>query len=339
LLFILTSVDQLSENYSQITQSRNRVYLILFISVIKSPFSLLSIYKYIGKNESKVVYAMEMVRVVRQNYVRSVLNSGQIKVLELVYKYRFVSRQLLANSLGVKPENGLYEKLEILVKNGYLGKRFDKQLKLQNVPAAYYLSPAGIRSLQALPGHEYIGEPAIRLSYQNKTNVSNDFIASTLSVYEHTQLLQNQYPGLQVFTKRDTGRYDYFPQQLPDSFLSTPSDDPEHPHRFFFDIVSDRQPRSVLDRRIANYVEFFDGGGWDETGSELPVILLLSEWGPAERRIQRSVMSQLSRLESDLRVFTSTTTAVEKVTADKAVWTAIGEVDELVALDDIPVNP
>lgn len=281
---------------------------------------------------------MGMVRVVKQKYVRSVLNDGQIKVLELVYKYRFGSRQLLANSLGVKAENGLYEKLEILVKNGYLGKRFDKHLKLLGKPAAYYLAPKGIKALQTLPRHEDISDSAIKLSYQNKTTVSNSFIASTLSIYEHTQLLQRQYPGLKVFTKRDMINYSYFPLQLPDAFLSLPGNNPEQPHRFFFDIVSDRQPRSVLDRRIANYVEFFDGGGWDKTGSELPVILLLSEWSPAEKRIQRSVRVQLNRLESELRVFTSTTAAVENSPELGAIWTACDNPDELCDLEAISIS-
>ena len=33
---------------------------------------------------------------------RSVLKQGQIDILELIYKYRFVSRQLLSESLGIK---------------------------------------------------------------------------------------------------------------------------------------------------------------------------------------------------------------------------------------------
>ena len=271
----------------------------------------------------------------KQKYVRTTLNTGQISLLELIYKYRFVSRQLLAESLGVKPENGLYEKLEVLVKRGYLDKRFEKSLKLQGVPAAYYLTPKALRVLQELPGHEFITEATIKGSYKDKT-VSMSFVAHTLSVYKYTNLLRRRYPSLKTYTRREIVQHAYFPAQLPDAFLSLPTDDPKQPKRFFFDIVSDSLPRSALDRRIANYCAFFDEGGWDVTGSKLPTILLLSEWGPAEKRIQRNVRAQLNRSDmNDLEAYTSTTAALENLTSQAAIWTSVDDTDELAELSSL----
>lgn len=276
-----------------------------------------------------------MVRVVKQKYVRSTVNAGQIRLLELVYKYRFGSRQLLAESLGVKPENGLYEKLEVLVKHGYLGKRFEKPLKLQGVPAAYYLTPQGLRVLQEQPGHEAITEAVIKASYRDKT-VGMGFVIHTLNAYKYTNILKRQYEGLRVFMKRELGQYEYFPSQLPDAVLSLPTDDPKQPKRFFFDLVSDSMPRSVLDKRIANYCEFFDEGGWDITGSPLPIILLLSEWSAAEKRIQRNTRAQLNRSDmEELPVYTSTTTALDSPAGERAIWTSVEDTDELADLRSI----
>ena len=275
---------------------------------------------------------MDMVRVVKQKYARSTLNKGQIRLLDLVYKYRFGSRYLLADSLGVKPENGLYEKLEVLVRYEYLAKRFEKRLKLQAIPAAYYLTPKGLRVLQDLPDHEHITDAVIKASYKDKT-VGQDFVTHTLNVYKYTNLLKQHYPALNVYTKREISQYDYFPSQLPDTFLSLPTDDPQQPKRFFFDLVSDSLPRSVLDRRIANYCEFFEEGGWDVTGSDLPIILLLSEWGPAEKRIQRNVRIQLSRSDmEELTVFTSTVSALEHMADGRVIWTSVEDTDELLEL-------
>ncbi|HSX05412.1 MAG TPA: hypothetical protein VLF69_03020 [Candidatus Saccharimonadales bacterium] len=276
-----------------------------------------------------------MTRTVQQKYVRSALNKGQIELLDLVYKYRFVSRQLVAESLGVKPENGLYEKLEVLVRREYLGKRFDKRLKLQAVPAAYYLTPKALRDLQALPHHEGITDVVIKNSYKDKT-VGQDFIAHTLNVYKYTNLFMRRYPTLKVFTRRDMARYSYFPPQPPDAFLSLPTDDPKQPRRFFFDLISDTMPRSALDRRIASYCEFFDEGGWDVTGSDVPVLLLLSEWGPAEKRIQRNVRAQFSRSGmEELPAYTSTTSALEHMTGAAVIWTSVEDTDELAELSSI----
>lgn len=280
-----------------------------------------------------------MARVVKQKYVRNKLNDGQVKILELVYKYRFASRQLLAGSLGVKPQNGLYEKLEILVGHEYMGKRLDKSLTLEHVPASYYLTPKGLKYLRSLPGHEYVDDKAAYESYRDKSTTGNSFIRHRLNIYWRTQALQRQHPDLKVFTQRDMRRYSYFPERLPDAFLSLASGDPKHPHRFFLDIVRDRYSRNDLFNKLRGYADFFDEGGWDETGSEVPVLLLLCEWGPAEKSVQRFVRGQLSRLDSELRVYTNTFAAVGGASIDRAVWTDVHDTDEFVRLDDISVNP
>jgi len=272
-----------------------------------------------------------------QKYARSKLNQGQIEVLELLYKYRFGSRQLLAISLKVNAANGLYEKLEALVSNGYIDRRFDKRLKLQGKPVAYHLLPKGLRVLQALPRHEYINEQAMRLCYQNK-RVGNAHVEATLNIYKYTQHLQKQYPGLKVFTQQDMSHYSYFPKPLPDIFLSLPSTDVKNPHRFFLDIVQEHTPRYVLDRRLASYVEFFDEGGWDKVSSELPVLLVVNERNAAEKSTQRSVQAQLQRLGSELRAYTATVSAIENAAVDRSVWTDVNDTDDVVALDEISVN-
>lgn len=280
-------------------------------------------------------YAWNMVRSSEQKYVRSTLNTGQISLLELVYKYRFGSRNLIAESLNIKYGSGIYEKLEVLVKGEYLGKRFDKRLKLQALPAAYYITSKGLRVLQQQPDHKYITDGTVKASYKDKT-VSQDFITHTLNVYKYTNLLKRRYPALKVFTRRDMSRYSYFPSQLPDTFLSLPSDDPKRPKRFFFDLVPNNLPRHALNRRVANYCEFFDEGGWDTTESELPAILLLGESGTTEKRIQRNVRLQFNRLDmGELAVYTSTTKALEHMTNDATIWTSVEDSDELAALSSL----
>jgi len=272
---------------------------------------------------------------IKSKYIRNSLNPGQVKILDLVYKYRFVSRQSLAVSLGVKPGNGLYEKLEILVKHEYLGKRMEKRSIIENVPAGYYLTPKALKYLRSLPNHEHIDDQAFQESYRDKSTTGSAFVRHQLNVYREMLALQRQHPALKVFTRRDMRRYSYFPKKLPDAFLSLPSEDPQQPHRFFLDIVRDRQPRSELVNRLKVYTEFFDDGGWDETGSPVPVILLLCEWGPAEKSIQRLARRQLGKLDSDLRVFTTTFVHGK----DKVAWTSVYDVDEILSLDAITVNP
>lgn len=262
---------------------------------------------------------------------RSSLKQGQVAILELLYKYRFGSRQLLANSLGIKAGSSLYEKLEVLIKHDFINKRQEKHLKLLGIPAAYYLTPKGLRTLQALPDHDFITDSIIKASYKDKS-VSQTFVSHTLKVYQLTNALKRQYQDLKVYLRRDMSRYNYFPTNPPDAFLSLKVDDT--PKRFFLDVIPDSLPRIILDRRITGYCQFFEDGGWDATNSEHPTLLLVVEKGTTEARAQRAVRAALGRLdmEDEIGVYTTTFAAIENMDESGKVWTNVGDPDELLNL-------
>lgn len=267
------------------------------------------------------------------------LNDKQFELLYLVYKCRFATRDIIGNSLGINTGSSLHERLEVLVTHEYLGKRKDKRSTALNKPTVYYVAPKGIKALRTFPGYEHIGEQALRLSYQNKNTVSDEYVAQVLNICDLTMHLQRQYPGLKAFTPRETIKYTYFPEKLPERFLSLPSDNIEQPHRFFLDIVPDRQSRRVLEGRLLHYSEFFDSGGWDETDSPLPVILIVVEWGPSERSIQRFVRRVIEKADIGLKIYTSTAKAIQSTYDNLAIWNDAQDADDSVSLMDITINP
>jgi DNA-binding PadR family transcriptional regulator len=262
---------------------------------------------------------------------RTVLKQGQIDILELLYTYRFGSRQLVADGLNMKPDS-LYRKLEVLVKHGWVAKRQEARLKLTGTPAAYYLTPKGLRTLAALPDHEYITDSVIKGSYKDGT-VTQSFITQTLRVYAQANRLTAAYPNLRVFTRRNMSRYSYFPQPLPDLFLSLKQEEGQ-PKRFFLDVIPDSLPTKPLYQRITNYAEFFDEGGWEPVDTSPPILLLLGETGT---RIQRTTRSALYKAEIDeeLSVYTSTFGATENLLDNSAIWTSLDDPDELLALPEL----
>lgn len=264
---------------------------------------------------------------------RSDLKQGQIDILELIYKYRFVSRQLLAVSLGIKSGSSLHEKLGVLVKHGLVHKRLEPKLKLQGAPAAYYLTPKGLRFLQALPENEYISEAIIKGSYRDGT-VSQLFVNHTLCVYAMTNALKAFYPGLKVFMPRDMKQYPDFPDSLPDAFISLKVDNKSL--RFFLDVIPDNLPSKPLFQRITKYAEFFEGGGWDEMSNEYPALLFVGETGTTERRMRRIIKAALykAELDEELTILTTTIPAVENTSDEGKIWTSLDDPDELLALTD-----
>ena len=266
---------------------------------------------------------------------RSVLHQGQIEILGLLYKYRFGSRQLIAESLKVKAGSNIYEKLNVLIKHGFIAKRYDKSLRLQGLPAAYYLTPKGLKTLQSLDAWNYITEATIRSSYRDK-NISQSFINHTLDVYSCTNILVKTYPTLKVFMRRDMSRYSYFPNNPPDTFLSLKIGEKATPRRFFFDFISETTPRAAINHRIAQYIKFFDEGGWNETNSDLPKLLFLVETIATKKRllkVARAIRNQFD-MEDDIEIYITTANDIEHAGANR-IWISIDDPDSVLSLDDL----
>lgn len=263
---------------------------------------------------------------------RSVLLQGQIEILGLLYKYRFGSRRLLVDSLGVKSGSNLYEKLNVLMKHGFVARRYDKSFKLRGVPAAYYLTPKGLRRLQSIHGSKRVTEAVIKASYRDKV-VSQTFVNHVVGIYTHTNKLQHKYPSLKVFLRREMALYSYFPANPPDAFLSLKTAD--RLQRFFFDVVSKDTPPSAINRRLVNYMEFLDEGGWDATGSSLPKLLFLLENPSAENRLRRAAHAVRSRFDLDDEIEIYTATTENLVGEDVAIWSNIDEPGEVLSLDEL----
>lgn len=266
---------------------------------------------------------------------RSVLRQGQIEILGLLYKYRFGSRQLIAESLKVKAGSNIYERLNVLIKHGFIAKRYDKSLRLQGLPAAYYLTPKGLKTLQSLDAWNYITEATIRSSYRDK-NISQSFINHTLDVYSYTNMLAKTYPTLKIFTRRDMSRYSYFPNNPPDAFLSLKTGEETTPKRFFFDFISDDTPRSVIAKRIAQYMQFFSDGEWDATNSQIPILLFLTTKPAIKKHLMRSTRAIRGTFDMEDEVSIYAATIDQLLSAESGrIWEDIDGTDSLFPLDEL----
>ncbi len=170
---------------------------------------------------------------------RKELSSSQIAVVELLFKYRFGSVELLRSSLSLQTNAGLYRKLAILINKGYVGKRYDSRYKIVGKPAAYYLSPKGLSELRKLPKHESIDDNLIKYAYNDKRITSEQFIKHNLNIYKTSLQLTRLYPGLKFYTKRETKGLSYMPKNQPDAFVSLKPDNQAEPSRFFLDLIPD----------------------------------------------------------------------------------------------------
>ena len=113
---------------------------------------------------------------------RSVLGKRQHSILITLYRYRFGSCQLLAESLAMTPRN-VAARLTVLCNHGLVARRYTSHMKLQGKPAAYYLTARGLRVLQQIDNGPRVTAQLIKASYRD-AQVSQSFVDHVLAVYQ-----------------------------------------------------------------------------------------------------------------------------------------------------------
>lgn len=264
---------------------------------------------------------------------RSVIKQSQIDVLEVLYKYRYGSRLLLARALQAN-DSTLYKKLRVLVKHELIDSKLDNDSKIKGLPVAYFLTPKGLRFLASLDSHDYITDKVIKASYRDKS-LKESTITHYLEVFSSVLALKSRYPGLKAYLHRDMSRFSYFPEPQPDAFVSLALEDTTK--RFFLDVVPAAQEKRPLFQRVAAYINFFDAGGWEVTNTGLPKLLFIAETASVERQIRRIVKGAMHHLEPDEEpaVYTTTQKAVQHMDNEALIWSSLDDPDELERLTDI----
>ena len=259
------------------------------------------------------------------NNKRLVLKKGQIAILEALYECRFCSCRLLADSLGITSLSNLHEKLNVLMKHGFVDRRYDKSFRLRGMPAAYYVTPKGLRQLQLIHGRERVTDAIVKAGYRDRV-VSQAFVNHTVRVCAYINQLQHRYPLLEVLLRREMMLCSYVPANPPDAFLLLRVNDGIR--QFFFDVVSKDMLPSTINRRIVGYMSFFDSGGWNEANSDMPKLLLLLEDTAMKRRLERIARAIRSRFDLDDEIEIYIAMAEDLLNGDTAIWLSIDETSE-----------
>lgn len=258
---------------------------------------------------------------------RRKLNSEQIEVLRLLYKFRFGTNDLFAQYFGKKDRSFVYKRLKILHEQGLVGKRFDSSYRLLGRPAAYYLNPEGARTLQEALGLEV----NIKAIYKDKS-VSEQFVSRSLGLFAIHNRLKSEYgDSLKFFTRSDLNRedYDYFLQPLPDAYVRL--DDKQ----FFLDIFYDTEPSFVAKRRIRQYIKYDEDGDWVATETELPKVIAVCESKGLAKRVQKYMAKALDDAWPDSEVSFVFTTKPELMATSQRVWQRTDDSGDMLSLQDI----
>ncbi|HSW99551.1 MAG TPA: replication-relaxation family protein [Patescibacteria group bacterium] len=233
---------------------------------------------------------------------RKKLNTEQLEVLELLYKFRFGSNDLIAQYFGKKDRSFVFKRLSILQDQGLIGKRFDSSYRIQGKPAAYYLLPAGARVLQESRPDKAVNIKAI---YKDKTT-SEEFIQYCLDMFGLYCKLKAQYgDSLKFLTKSQLAKYDYFEDFVPSVYMHLDIDGSEKD--FFLEYLQNSKPFFTVVRRLKQYVDYADSGEWEAgTESDFPKVLLVCDNASLQKRLVKKASRILEDADDGLRAFITT---------------------------------
>jgi hypothetical protein len=170
---------------------------------------------------------------------RRPLNSKQLDILRLLYRFRFVTSNLLTPTLKLKDPSKTNQRLRILTDQKYIGRRYKSEYRLLGKPASYHLLPDGIKALKQIPDNKF--SAAVLHNIRKDFDASDQFIDRQLGVLSTFCHLSAQYGvGLRFFTQSELRKYSYFPKPLPYAYIRLRMGDSEK--QFFLEVINDSQP-------------------------------------------------------------------------------------------------
>ena len=226
---------------------------------------------------------------------RRKLNSEQVEVLELLYKFRFGSNNLFAEYFGKQDRSFVFKRLKILLEQGYIGKRFDSSYRIQGKPAAYYLLPAGARKLGEYRDEEDAAEINIKGIYTDAT-VSEQFAMHCMTVFDLYNRLTAQYEDeLEFLSKSDQTGLENLPKQKPDAHLMLETENGTQ--YYFMDILDDDTHLLIeASKKIKRYIDYKRSGNWAlVTKSLFPKIIFICNSKEASGKVQKRCEAALHR--------------------------------------------
>ena len=224
------------------------------------------------------------------------LNSHQLQLLITLYKFRFVTAQLIASSQGAKYTRVILARLKILVDQEYIGQNYDKSYKIIGKPATYYLLPKGI---QILRQQKFADPNVLKRIYYDK-NADDTHIIHRLNVFKAYVTIKQKNPKVfQFYSKSELASWKHIPKDLTDAYLkknegisatglfAAKPDEPE-PSAYFLSYYEASMPYWRIRSSIRRYIAYAESEKWQKaTKNDFPTVLIVCETKALERRVQK----------------------------------------------------
>ena len=227
---------------------------------------------------------------------RRPLNPHQIHILQLLYKFRFATSQLITKYEGTKYPRVITSRLKILLDQDYIGRNYDSTYRIKGKSASYFLRPKGVRYLRNL---DYTDKSVLYSIYHDK-RASPYQISHRLSIFEICTAIKNNYSSLNVFSKSELNQ-DGSLKPLPDLYMSRKRTSNVKDNDFFLDYLEDSLLYRQLIIAIRRYVNYAENEDWEnEFGENFPAIILVCESKRTRYRVSQLIKKVMDRTYVDI---------------------------------------
>jgi hypothetical protein len=176
----------------------------------------------------------------------------------------------------------------------------------------------------------------LRNAYIDK-EASAAFIARKLALFTiYDKLRATHGSSLKVWTKDQLNfdKYDYFPNPMPDAYLTvTPEGLRPRKRCFFLNYLDDDTPFFVHVRRLQKYIEYVEAEEWEAaTNSKLRGVLLVCESPSLLKRIRKKLANLVDEDETPRFCYTTLQALKDSTPEDEEVWQRVGKPLEVFGL-------
>ncbi|HKU18772.1 MAG TPA: replication-relaxation family protein [Candidatus Saccharimonadales bacterium] len=220
---------------------------------------------------------------------RRPLNQEQVDILELIYKFRFVTIATVKDYFAeTNPGMNVFKRLETLETQGFIAKRYFDNFRLLHKPVVYYLLPDGVRKLNEYRDEDDRAE--LKGIYRDGV-VSERFAMHCVAIFDLYNRLSGQYGDeLEFLAKSDQTDFEDFPKQKPDAYLTLGV------RHYFVDVLDD-DAHLLIDasKKVKRYIEYRKSGDWAVVNAPFPQIILVCNTEDACNRVQKRSEYLLSK--------------------------------------------
>jgi len=216
---------------------------------------------------------------------KSSLNLKQIRLLKLIYKFRFVTSTQISKYESLTSRTINY-RLEVLADQGYIGIFFDKSYKLLGKPARYYLTLKGINFLKTEPG---INLHSLKLMYKNKSisNPSIDHHLLVLDIYIKLRTKFNE--GYRIYGKYEIYGSQIYPDPPADIYIQKIKSSNNTRSDYLIDIF-EATPNFIIEKRLKAIMKHLEEGEYQKTTNRpYPSILMICDNKNVEQKLVKSI--------------------------------------------------